>query len=146
MILLAFPNGILRSAAHADHKPAAVDKVVNRDRQIQGRQAVCAQSHGNEKGIRQYVTGKPYHPHYIQRCVFCKFTETTGCFHNNSPASFIFYAVKGFEEWEVFYKSKLLKKLQELYLPGTQTDRPAFCIMQACYKILPTQQIFSVFY
>src|SRR5699024_937891 len=66
---LAFEDGELGRAAHAEQQPGAVDNVVDRDRKVERRQTVCAKALGDEEGIGQDVAGRRDHAEGTQRSV-----------------------------------------------------------------------------
>ena len=57
----AFADGVFGGSAHAQHQPGAVNKIIGRDGQVQGRQPGGAQTLGHEKGVRQNVAGDGQH-------------------------------------------------------------------------------------
>ncbi len=72
---------VLDSAAHADHQAASVDEAVNRNRQIQRRQPVHADSLRDEKGVGQNVAGKADHAQDIQGRVLQKILKAVRFCH-----------------------------------------------------------------
>ena len=54
---LSLQDGITCGATHSQHEPAAVDKTIDRNSQIQRCQPVCTQAFGNKKGVCQDVAG-----------------------------------------------------------------------------------------
>lgn len=48
-------------SAHTDHQTDPVHKVVCRERQIERREGVCADSPCNEKNVGQNIAGKSDH-------------------------------------------------------------------------------------
>ena len=88
-ILLALPNRIFCTAAHADHQTAAVDKAVNRDRQIQRGKAVRTHPLRHKKCVGQNVARQPNHPHHIKGRIFCKCPEISRLTHKKTTSYII---------------------------------------------------------
>ena len=55
--ILAFLDRKLRSAAHPQHKPAAMQKAIDGNGEIQRRQPICPKPHGDKKRVCQDITG-----------------------------------------------------------------------------------------
>ena len=66
LVARAAENGVGGRAAHAEHQPAAVNKIVYRHRQIERCQTVRSQSQRNKKRVGQYVAGQTQHAEHVK--------------------------------------------------------------------------------
>ena len=86
LLAAAFADGKAGRAAHAQHQPDAVDKVVGGNGQIERGKAVCPQTLGDKEGVRQDVTGHGEHAEDAEGRIFGKIPQNVVLAHSISPS------------------------------------------------------------